>query len=216
MKTRIIILCGFILIWIFMIGVGIRVYNKQEICKEKLEIELEEELDALKEEIKILRHLNDSLTKTPFIERTKTIDTFLTDLGFRESSGVYDTVSLFGYLGKYQFSKKTIKYLGFNITTEQFLKNPKIQDKVMFAYLKHHKKVLKKYIERYDSAIVNLKINGESKRFVITKSGILAAAHLSGASNVKRFFESGGTKIHKDGLETSMIEYLENFSGYNI
>ena len=33
---------------------------------------------------------------------------FLEDIGFRESSGNYQAVNQFGYLGKYQFGRKTL------------------------------------------------------------------------------------------------------------
>ena len=63
----------------------------------------------------------DSLTKLLDRERNK----FLEDIGFRESSGNYKAVNQFGYLGKYQFGRKTLNSLGFdNVTNREFLENP--------------------------------------------------------------------------------------------
>ena len=44
-------------------------------------------------------------------------------LGFKESGGDYFTVNTFGYLGKYQFGKETLKMIGV-YNTQDFLKNP--------------------------------------------------------------------------------------------
>ena len=41
---------------------------------------------------------------------------FLEDIGFRESSGNYKAVNQFGYLGKYQFGRKTLNSLGFDLS----------------------------------------------------------------------------------------------------
>ena len=48
----------------------------------------------------------------------------------------------------------------------------------------------------------------------ITKSGLLAAAHLSGAGNVKSFL-NGGIDDFKDGNGTKLTTYLKEFSNYN-
>ena len=39
----------------------------------------------------------------------KNHDKFLDDIGFRESSNNYKAVNQFGYLGKYQFGRRTLK-----------------------------------------------------------------------------------------------------------
>ncbi len=48
----------------------------------------------------------------------------------------------------------------------------------------------------------------------ITESGLLAGAHLAGAGNVKKWLRNG--KRFKDGLVTSMVSYIELFSGYKL
>ena len=49
---------------------------------------------------------------------------FLTALGHRESGNRYHVVNRFGYMGKYQFGKSTLKTLKIKVTKEEFLNNP--------------------------------------------------------------------------------------------
>lgn len=132
---------------------------------------------------------------------------FLEDLGFRESSGNYKAVNKFGYLGKYQFGRATLNSLGYrNVTNRQFLSDPSLQDQVMEDLLVHNKKILKRYIKKYAGKTVH--------GVFITESGILAAAHLAGAGNVRRFFRKGYE--FKDGYGTKMTSYMKKFSGYQL
>jgi hypothetical protein len=49
----------------------------------------------------------------------------------------------------------------------------------------------------------------------ITESGILAAAHLAGAGNVKKYLYSGGSKDVVDAYGTSITRYLSKFEGFD-
>jgi len=61
---------------------------------------------------------------------------FLDDIGFRESSNNYKAVNQFGYLGKYQFGRKTLNAIGFEeISNYEFLSNPEIQEEAMLVLL---------------------------------------------------------------------------------
>jgi len=131
---------------------------------------------------------------------------FLDAIGFRESGNRYDIVNSFGYMGKYQFGKSTLKGLGFDVTQEEFLNSPELQEKAMYELLKHNKKKLKRFIKKYDGQVVH--------GVLVTESGILAAAHLAGQGNVKRFFRNGYE--FKDGYGTKMTSYMEQFGGYNL
>ena len=131
---------------------------------------------------------------------------FLNAIGHRESSNRYDIVNKWGYIGKYQFGKKTLKNLGYDVSKKEFLNSPYLQEKAMLDLLEHNKKILQSYIDYWDGR----KINGK----VITESGILAAAHLAGAGNVKRFLKKG--EEFKDGNGTKLTSYLTQFSGYDI
>lgn len=133
-------------------------------------------------------------------------DTFLDAIGMRESSNRYDVVNGWGYMGKYQFGKRTLKALGYNVSRKEFLNSPYLQEKAMLDLLHHNRKILKSYIEYWDGKT----IHGER----ITESGILAAAHLAGPGNVKKFFRKGVE--FKDGNGTKMTSYLTQFSGYKL
>lgn len=132
---------------------------------------------------------------------------FLDDIGFRESSNNYKAVNQFGYLGKYQFGRKTLNSLGFeNVSNREFLENVSIQEEAMYALLNHNKKILRRQIQKYHGQTIH--------GIYITESGILAAAHLAGAGNVRKFFRKGYE--FKDGNGTKMTSYMILFSGYNL
>ena len=134
------------------------------------------------------------------------LDSFLNAIGFRESSNRYDIVNRWGYMGKYQFGRSTLKGLGFTVTRKEFLSNPQLQEEAMMALLLHNKEKLQKYIDVFDGKTVN--------GMIITESGILAAAHLGGQGSVKRYFKNG--KVFKDGNGTKITSYMKKFSGYDI
>jgi len=131
---------------------------------------------------------------------------FLNAIGHRESGNRYEIVNKFGYMGKYQFGKSTLKGLGFKVTQDEFLNSPYIQEKAMQSLLEHNHKKLKKQINKYCGQYY--------QGIYITESGVLAAAHLAGAGNVRRFFRKGYE--FKDGFGTKMTSYMIQFSGYNL
>ena len=137
----------------------------------------------------------------------KSHNKFLDDIGFRESSNNYKAVNQFGYLGKYQFGRKTLNAIGFEeISNYEFLSNPEIQEEAMLVLLQKNKHTLRREIKKY----VGETING----IYITESGILAAAHLGGAGNVRKFFRKGHE--FEDGNGTKMTSYMIRFSDYNL
>lgn len=132
---------------------------------------------------------------------------FLDEVGFRESSNNYKAVNQFGYLGKYQFGRKTLNAIGFkDISNYEFLSNPEIQEEAMLVLLQKNKHTLRREIKKY----VGETVNG----IYITESGILAAAHLGGAGNVRKFFRKGYE--FKDGNGTKMTSYMIRFADYNL
>lgn len=134
------------------------------------------------------------------------LERFLNDIAFKESGNDYTIVNKYGYLGKYQFSMKTLRGLGYQISKTDFLNNPFVQDTAMIDLLKYNKSALQKYINKWDGKIYN----GNQ----ITESGILAAAHLGGAGSVRKYFKEGINK--KDSFGTSIDDYITRFSGYKI
>lgn len=134
-------------------------------------------------------------------------DKFLDDIGFRESSNNYKAVNQFGYLGKYQFGRKTLNAIGFeDISNYEFLSDPTIQELAMNELLERNRRTLRREIEKYEGRVIN--------GIYITESGILAAAHLGGAGNVKKFFRRGYE--FEDGNGTKMTSYMVRFADYDL
>lgn len=165
-------------------------------------------------------------------KKEKELENFLHALGHRESRNNYSVVNRIGYLGRFQLGeaalsdiglyskddtikndwkgKWTEKALKYNINSKKgFLNNKKAQDFAIFNYIKRQWAYLKSY--KLDSAI-GTKINGHE----ITLSGLLAASHLVGVGSVKKYIESNGKIIAKDGNKVSLEEYLTKFGGYDI
>lgn len=128
-------------------------------------------------------------------------------LGFKESGGRYFCVNKFGYIGKYQFNLNTLKMFRIN-NANDFLNNPKLQEHVFLLNVQRNKWILRKDIKWF----VGSYING----LEITESGILAAAHLSGPGNVKKFLRGNGKEDFKDALGTSISLYMGYFKNYDI
>ena len=76
-------------------------------------IEQMEEERRLKEEA-----IKDSIASYHKVE----LDNFLSAIGFRESGNRYDITNTFGYMGKYQFGRSTLKGLGYKVSKKEFLK----------------------------------------------------------------------------------------------
>ena len=143
------------------------------------------------------------------VETKKTdLVVFLDTLGFKESTNDYTKVNKWGHLGKYQFSKKTLRGLGYKVTPQQFLDNPELQEQAVRDLLIENKRIMRKFITKYEGTIIN--------GITITESGILAATHLVGPRAVKRYLNSNGKRIKKDALGTSIEDYMRLMGGYNL
>ena len=129
---------------------------------------------------------------------------FLEAIGHRESSNNYLVINEFGYMGRYQFGNATLKGLGIDVTQEEFINNPRLQERAMHMLLSHNRKKLKRYIKKYEGQIIH--------GILITESGVLAAAHLAGQGNVRKFLKNGF--VFKDGNGTKMTSYMKQFGGY--
>ncbi|WGF92600.1 peptidoglycan-binding protein LysM [Aequorivita marisscotiae] len=127
-------------------------------------------------------------------------------LGFKESRGDYQIVNDYGYMGKYQFSKATLRMMGLK-NADNFLYDTRQQEAAFMAYTSLNKWILRKDIKR--------SVGKTMAGVKITESGILAAAHLAGAGNVKKFLRSAGTNRFEDANGTSIRYYLRKFSGYD-
>ena len=127
-------------------------------------------------------------------------------IGFKESQGDYTIVNRFGYMGKYQFAKGTLNMLGVH-NTKNFMENSKLQEDAFSAYMSKNKWILRRDIQQYAGRYIS--------GVKVTESGILAAAHLGGAGNVKLFLRSGGKIGFNDAFGTTIRYYLKKFSGYD-
>ncbi|MGB5692838.1 MAG: hypothetical protein WBM43_09555 [Flavobacteriaceae bacterium] len=128
-------------------------------------------------------------------------------LAFRESQGNYFITNTLGYMGKYQFGIGTLQLMGvYNAT--QFMNDPGLQEKVFHTNIARNKWILRREIAAY----AGKRVMG----ITITESGILAAAHLAGAGNVKKYLNSRGRYNVQDAYGTKISDYISRFSGYDV
>ncbi len=127
-------------------------------------------------------------------------------LAFKESQGKYDKINTLGYMGKYQFGKSTLNRIKI-YDTNAFINDPALQEKAFITLSSLNKWILIRDIKRS----VGKTING----IKITESGILAAAHLAGAGNVKKYLRSNGEFIFTDAYGSDVQHYMKKFAGYD-
>lgn len=141
---------------------------------------------------------------------TPTVDNlyvgFKEAIAFKESRGNYRKINSLGYLGKYQFGESTLNRIRI-YNTQEFLNDPKLQEDAFYTLCSLNKWILIRDIKRS----VGKTINGVE----ITESGILAAAHLAGAGNVKKYLRSNGEQNTYDAYGTNVHEYMKKFAGYD-
>lgn len=143
--------------------------------------------------------------RVPFVG--KSYFGFCEDLGFSESSGNYKAVNRLGYVGKYQFGHSALEWVGISNKTT-FLNSPLLQEKAFEALISKNKWVLRNHIEKYDGQVLN--------GVKITESGLIAAAHLGGAGNVKKFLESNGKIVFQDANNVPITKYMKTFANYDL
>ena len=139
-------------------------------------------------------------------ELGKSLLAFKEAIGFKESQNDYFRVNQFGYLGKYQFGRSTLEMIGIK-DPRTFLRTPELQEKAFYANTERNKWILRRDIKRF----VGKRINGVN----VTESGILAAAHLAGPGNVKKWLRSYGRVGFSDAFGTSVRMYMKRFSGFD-
>ena len=88
-------------------------------------------------------------------DEKKTFVDFKESLAHRESRGNYSVVNRFGYMGKYQFGKRLLRFFGVT-DTDAFLQSPQLQEQVFSLSLQRSKWFLRKEIAQN----VGKKING--------------------------------------------------------
>ncbi len=128
-------------------------------------------------------------------------------IGYTESRGFYHLVNKFGYMGKYQFGNTALSTVGI-YDSKDFVENPKLQEDAFHAFTSRNKWLLKDLIAEYEGEVID--------GILITESGIIASAHLSGPSGVKRFLKSNGTRSFSDAFGTQVKHYMQEFGGYDL
>jgi hypothetical protein len=155
----------------------------------------------------------------PIIKRPG-LTKYLAAIADRESSNDPKAVNSLGYIGKYQFGrialtdvKDAVGIKNVDRLLRKFKRNHSVfpehlQDKAMVALLKNNINYLGDYLNDFDGEVI--------KDIKITKSGLLAGAHLLGASKVKKFLDSGGEYVPEDANGTPITEYIKMFGGYDL
>ena len=128
-------------------------------------------------------------------------------LGYKESTSDYKKVNKFGFMGKYQFNLNTLKMYKIK-NSKKFINNAELQERVFLINVQRNKWILRKDIKWFVGSNIN--------NTIITESGIIAAAHLAGPGNVKKYLRSGGKYNTKDAFGTSISKYMERFKGYDL
>jgi hypothetical protein len=145
--------------------------------------------------------------KIPFTE--KDFVGFKEFLGFFESGSDYKKINRLGYLGKYQFGRSTLKVLRVKKINE-FIDIPELQEKVFLMNVMRNKWILRREIKRFNGHKLN--------NILITESGIIAAAHLSGPGNVKKYLRNYGDEKYdfQDINGTKISDFMKTFKGYDL
>lgn len=169
-----------------------------------------------------------------------TYNQFFHDLAVRESVGIFDKNATpnyqalgdngLNYLGAYQFEGWALINLGYykddgnpnanqwkdgywtgkdGINSKQdFLNNPAVQDSAARQWMQN-------FVWGWVQDLGLDKYIGQTIGGVdITASGLLAGAHLRGASAVQQFIASGGQKDATDPYGTPVSQYMSRFSNY--
>ena len=142
-----------------------------------------------------------------FIFLKKDFNGFKEKLAYKESGGRYHCINEFGYMGKYQFNLNTLKMYGIK-NSKNFINNAELQERVFLINVQRNKWILRKDIKWFVGTTIN-----ETK---ISESGIIAAAHLAGPGNVKKYLRSGGKDDKKDAFGTSISKYIKYFQNFDL
>jgi hypothetical protein len=138
---------------------------------------------------------------------------FSDHLGFKESGNNPDTINRIGCFGEWQFKESTLHYIGYReVTLKKFRTNPEIfpkeiQREALRTLINVNWTLLHDY-QYYVGRVID--------DVLITKSGMLAAAHLGGTESVKLFLLSKGRVNNRDINKTTIKKYLKEFQGYDL
>ena len=120
------------------------------------------------------------------------------------SNKKYDTVFPNGSLGKYAIGDLILKDLGFRPTAKfkrEFLKDTLLQEECFKVICMINKYRMRNYIDKYSGTVYN--------DVLITESGVLAGAHLIGATTLKGWFSD-------DYNNNEITEVVEKMQGFDL
>lgn len=137
-------------------------------------------------------------------------------LAVTESSGSFTTSNNEegaggrGHFGRLQFSRDRLAEastaLGVDITPEQFLNDPALQERVEVWHVNDYRRRLR------EDGLIDL-VGQTIRGIPITESGLIAAAHLGGYRGMREFIESGGANDPSDVYGTSLMQYFAEHGG---
>jgi hypothetical protein len=92
----------------------------------------------------------------------------------------------------------------------KFIDMPELQEKAFLMNVMRNKWILRREIKRFNGKKLN--------NILITESGIIAAAHLSGPGNVKKYLRNyGDDKFDLGDINgTKISDYMKTFKGYDL
>lgn len=171
------------------------------------EINLEAQKDVIED---IIEH---NIIREKYNSAIKEFDRFLEDLAIRESSNNWTIYNPYGYIGLYQIGYAARYDTGYgHVTFKGFVENPNIfpkdhQKSALIKLVQLNVEILSPEIGIYDGVY----INGTK----LTRSGMIAGAHLGGAYGMKLFILTEGRYNPADINGTKISDYVEEFAGYN-
>lgn len=199
--------------------------NKENVIKNDIKKEKTKYNFSLKGENKIL-YFENNKNNNKFNNLDK--DKFLKSLSNSESSGEYNIANKYKYVGKYQFGRIALKEIGYSNEKINLILNSiyfsKKENKWRFETKYFTPKEQEEAIDIFMSRLEQIYLKNEIKYYVgkkingikITKCGLLAGAHLGGASNVKKFLKTSGNINKKDAFNTSIGDYMKKFEDLNM
>lgn len=149
-------------------------------------------------------------------------------MGILESSGNYQIVNSFGYLGKYQMGECALIDAGFYTrddsgcgsqdwagtwtgaygvdSIDKYLATPEAQDRAFHTFtVANWNEICRRGLDQW----IGYNING----VMITAAGLLAGAHLGGVGGVEAFVLSMGMENRGDAYGSRISDYIGMFNG---
>lgn len=120
------------------------------------------------------------------------------------SNNKYDTIFENGNLGKYAIGNLCFRDLGFKPTKkfrENFLKDSLLQEECFKALCMMNKYRMRNYIDKF--------VGNEYNGIEITESGLLAGAHIVGATTLKNWFM-------KEYKNPELTQIIDKMKGHNL